>query len=161
MTDNRTTAESHRDPPTDRRPESPIPPIGLFELVLEVADLAAAERFYREVVGLPVVARWGDERPAVWLGLGREAFLGLWPAASGGARAIHRGRGGAHVHYAIRVPRGTLDATRARIEARGVPIEGGWEFGPGNRAIYLDDPDGNVVELTERASLWDGSEAAE
>ncbi|MCD6058561.1 MAG: hypothetical protein K0Q89_2091, partial [Thermomicrobiales bacterium] len=31
----------------------------------------------------------------------------------------------------------------------------------GNRAIYLDDPDGNVVELTERATLWDGSPATE
>ena len=137
------------------------PTIGLYEMVLEVADLTAAERFYREVIGLPVVARWGEERPATWLALGREGFLGLWPRESGGERAIHGGRGGAHVHFALRVPGGTLDGMQARIEALGIAVEGGWEFRPGDRAIYLDDPDGNVVELTERATLWDGSPATE
>lgn len=135
--------------------------IGLFEMVLEVADLAVTERFYREVIGLEVAERWTDDRPAVWLALGGEAFLGLWPRESGGAKAIHGGRGGAHVHFALRVPRGALDATRSRIEALGIAVEGGWEFGRGNRAIYLDDPDGNVVELTERATLWDGRRATE
>jgi catechol 2,3-dioxygenase-like lactoylglutathione lyase family enzyme len=137
---------------------SPI--IGLFEMVLEVEDLAAAERFYREVLGLPVADRWGDERPAVWLALGREGYLGLWPPETGGAAAIHGGRGGAHVHFALRVPMGTLDAVRARIASLGYAIEER-DFGGGNRAIYLDDPEGNVVELTERATLWDGAPATE
>ncbi len=135
------------------------PAIGLFELVLEVDDLAAAERFYQEVIGLLVVARWDPPRPATWLGLGREGFLGLWPRASGGSVAIHNGRGGAHVHFAIRVPLGTLDAARARLEGLGIAVGADRDFGAGNRAIYLDDPDGNVVELTERAVLWDGSPA--
>ena len=156
-------AAPHIDPAAsaDGHGASLAPAIGLFELVLEVADLATAERFYREVIGLTVVDRWGDDRPATWLALGRESFLGLWPRESGGAKAIHQGRGGAHVHFAIRVPRGTLDATQARIEALGIPVEGGWEFRPGDRAIYLDDPDGNVVELTERDTLWDGLPATE
>src|SRR4051794_41879517 len=67
---------------------------GLFEMTLEVKDLARSERFYRDVIGLPVAARWSDARPAVWLALGREGFLGLWPPESGGALAIHGGRGG-------------------------------------------------------------------
>jgi hypothetical protein len=29
------------------------------------------------------------------------------------------------------------------------------------RVIYLDDPDGNVVEQTERATLWEGNPATE
>ena len=137
-----------------------VPAIGLFEMVLEVDDLAASERFYRDVIGLPVVARWSDARPAVWLAIGREGFLGLWPPESGGAVALHGGRGGRHVHFALRVPFGALDATRARLESLGFPVEE-QDFGSGNRAIYLDDPDGNVVELTERATLWDGSTATE
>jgi len=111
------------------------------------------------VIGLPVATRWTEDRLAVWLTLGGENFLGLWPVETGGAAAIHRGRGGAHVHFAIRVPMGTLDATQRRIEALGVPVESGIDFGGGNRAIYLDDPDGNVVELTERVTLWDGTAA--
>lgn len=142
---------------TNRRAE----PIGLFEMVLEVADLAASERFYVEDLGFEVATRWGEDRPATWLALGREGYLGLWPVETGGEKAIHRGRGGSHVHFAVRVPTGTLDDIQVRLEARGHEVEAGWTFGPGNRAIYLDDPDGNVVELTERATLWDGSPATE
>jgi catechol 2,3-dioxygenase-like lactoylglutathione lyase family enzyme len=137
-----------------------VRPAGLFEMTLEVSNLAASERFYRDVMGLPVVERWSDERPAVWLALGREGFLGLWPPETGGAAAIHGGRGGRHVHFALRVPMGTLDTVAARLESLDFPVEPR-DFGNGNRAIYLDDPDGNVVELTERATLWDGSPATE
>ena len=136
-----------------------VPTIGLFEFVLEVADLDEAERFYHEVSGLPIADRWSGERRATFLGIGREGFLGLWPRETGGEHAIHRGRGGAHVHFALRVPHGTLDAVQSRLEALGIAIEAGWEFGPGNRALYLDDPEGNMVELTERVTLWDGSSA--
>ncbi len=146
--------------PSTGIPAAP-PVIGLFELVLEVADLEASERFYHDILGLQVVDRWTGDRPAVWLGLGREGFLGLWPRETGGAMAIHGGRGGAHVHIALRVPHGTLAAAHARLEALGIPVEDGWEFSPSNRAIYVDDPGGNVLELTERATLWDGTPATE
>ncbi len=134
-------------------PADVISPTGLFEMVLEVGNLADAERFYHEVIGLPVVERWGDDRPAVWLALGREDFLGLWPVETGGEAAIHGGRGGSHVHFALRLPLGSLDAVRGRLAALGYPTEER-DFGRGNRAIYLDDPDGNVLELTERTTLW-------
>jgi catechol 2,3-dioxygenase-like lactoylglutathione lyase family enzyme len=134
--------------------------VGLFEMTLEVSDLSASEHFYRDVIGLPVVERWTDGRPAVWLALGREGFLGLWPPETGGAVAIHGGRGGRHVHFALRVPMGTLDSVQARLETFDYPVES-WDFGDGNRAIYLDDPDGNVLELTERTTLWDRSPATE
>ena len=124
-----------------------VPTIGLFEFVLEVADLDEAERFYHKVIGLPIADRWSGDRRATFLSIGREGFLGLWPRETGGEHAIHRGRGGAHVHFALRVPQGTLDAVQSRLEALGIAIEAGWEFGPGNRALYCDDPDGNVVEL--------------
>lgn len=137
---------------------------GLFELVLEVADLERSERFYREVVGLPVANRWvpdaDDDRHAVFLEIGPHAFLGLWPPETGSAKAIAGGRGGAHVHFALLVAHDTLDAVRARVAACGVPILAEREFGPGNRAIYLHDPDGNVLELTERRTDWAGAPLA-
>ncbi|MCA9860356.1 MAG: VOC family protein [Thermomicrobiales bacterium] len=139
---------------------SPPPATGLYEIVLEVSDLRASERFYSEAIGLPVADRWSDERPAVWLALGNEGFLGLWPRESGGAVAIHNGRGGAHVHFALRIPHGTIEQAQARLEELGHEVER-VDFGNGNVAIYLDDPDGNVVELTEIRLLWDGSASAE
>lgn len=136
------------------------PPVtGFYEMVLEVADLNASELFYAEAIGLPIATRWGVERPAVWLSLGNEGFLGLWPRESGGEVAIHNGRGGSHVHFALRVPLGTLEQAQARLEELGHEVER-VDFGNGNVAIYIDDPDGNVVELTEIRLLWDESAAS-
>jgi catechol 2,3-dioxygenase-like lactoylglutathione lyase family enzyme len=44
-----------------------IPVTGVSELVLEVADLQASERFYAGVLGLPVVEHWTDPE-AIWRG---------------------------------------------------------------------------------------------
>ncbi|MCA9877026.1 MAG: VOC family protein [Thermomicrobiales bacterium] len=135
-----------------------LPTLGLFELVLEVADLPRSEHFYHEIIGLPIADRWAGERRATFLTLGREGFLGLWPAETGGARAIHGGRGGAHVHFAVLAPPGSLPEFEARLHAHGYETER-QEFGPGNLALYVTDPDGHVLELTERATLWDGAPA--
>jgi catechol 2,3-dioxygenase len=138
---------------------SSVPPaIGLYEMVLETADLTASERFYHDVLGFEVVERWGGERPALWLALGRRSFLGLWSPAAGGEGAIHHGRGGAHVHFAIRVPTGALDAYEQRFMALSVPYERHNFGNEVNQGLYLDDPDGNVVELSDFAVLWDGSD---
>ncbi len=63
-----------------------MPPV--HHLAIQVRDLHACERFYREVLGLPVLRRWaaegGGER-AVWLDLGRGAFLALEAVGGGGA----------------------------------------------------------------------------
>ncbi|MEZ4506580.1 MAG: hypothetical protein R2848_12230 [Thermomicrobiales bacterium] len=76
-----------------------------------------------------------------------------------GAVAIRNGRGGAHVHFALRIPAGTIDQAQARLEELGFAVER-VDFGNGNVAIYTDDPDGNVVELTEIRLLWDGTAAS-
>lgn len=54
-----------------------IPVTGVNELVLEVDDLEHAVRFYADVLGLPVVERWGD-RDAVWVMAGDRTRIGLW-----------------------------------------------------------------------------------
>ena len=136
-------------------PEPP-PVTAMYEMVLEVSDLEASERFYTEAIGLPVATRWGDERPATWLSLGNEGFLGLWPVESGGAVAIHNGRGGTHVHFALRSRSERSSKRRPGWKSWGFDVER-VDFGNGNVAIYLDDPDGNVVELTEIRLLWDGT----
>jgi catechol 2,3-dioxygenase-like lactoylglutathione lyase family enzyme len=133
--------------------------IGLFEMVLEVADLSRSERFYNEIIGLPIANRWDpseDGREATFLEIGPHAFLGLWPPETG-ATGIAGGRGGAHVHFALLVEYGTLQAVRDRMIAAGVEITSERDFGSGNHAIYFNDPDGNVIELTERMTDWAGA----
>lgn len=120
-----------------------IPVTGVNELVLEVLDLEAAERFYAEVLGLPVVERW-PQREAIWVLAGERTRIGLWRPQVG----IAGGRGGVHVHYAMHLAEADYDAAVARLRAHGYePEEVTFDNYGGSRAAYVTDPDGNVVEL--------------
>lgn len=118
-----------------------IPVTGLSELVLEVVDLARAEWFYADVLGMPVVERWTD-RAATWVMAGDRTRIGLWTPQLG----IARGRGGVHVHYALHLPESGFEAALGRLRRYGYEphIENFRERG---HACYVTDPDGNVVEL--------------
>ena len=119
------------------------PPVtGISELVLEVSDLDAARRFYRDVLGFEETLYGEGAEGRYWYLVGETARLGLWTEQVG----LAGGRGGAHVHYAFSVPDGQIDRLKERIEAAGAEVEGPIQLGPG-RAIYATDPDGNVVEF--------------
>jgi len=129
----------------------------LLELVLEVGDLDRSVAFYRDLLGLVEVERWPDPRPGVWLSIGRNAVLGLWPPKSGGPGVgIAGARGGAHVHFAIYAVSGSLPSWKARLEEAGHHVEGPVTFGHGNQSLFVDDPDGNVVELGDWTVDWSG-----
>ncbi|CAN5751003.1 MAG: VOC family protein [Thermomicrobiales bacterium] len=130
-------------------------PRGLHEMVLEVADLETSTRFYEDVIGLRIVQRWGKDRPAVWFDMGDTAALGLW-SAKAAIGALANGRGGVHVHFALRLPRGSIDAVQARLESFGYEVLR-IEFDDGNCSVYLDDPDGNCVELMDAVVDWSGA----
>ena len=134
---------------------TPPRPTGMHEIVLEVHDLDAAERFYNDLLGLPVVERWSGERNAVWLDAGASVAIGLWTPDTGGDKAIHNGRGGAHVHFALRIPHGSIDDWQQRLEATGQPVTR-VDFGS-NKSVYIDDPDGNCVELMDAVRDWSGN----
>jgi catechol 2,3-dioxygenase-like lactoylglutathione lyase family enzyme len=119
-----------------------IPVTGVSELVLEVVDLEAAERFYAEVLGLPVVERWPD-REAVWVMAGERTRIGLWRPQVG----LAGGRGGVHVHFALHIAEQDFDAAVAELRRRGEEVEVISFSDTHGRAAYVDDPDGNVVEL--------------
>jgi catechol-2,3-dioxygenase len=118
-----------------------IPVTGVNELVLEVVDLEAAERFYAGVLGLPVVERW-EHREAFWVMAGDRTRIGLWRPQVG----VAGGRGGVHVHYALHVPEEEFDAAVARLREHGYEPEI-YDGHDESRAAYVTDPDGHVVEL--------------
>ena len=120
----------------------PPPVTGISELVLEVSDLDAARRFYRDVLGFEETLYGEGAEGRYWYLVGETARLGLWTEQVG----LAGGRGGAHVHYALSVPDGQIDLLKERIEEAGAGVEGPIQLGPG-RAIYVTDPDGNVVEF--------------
>jgi predicted enzyme related to lactoylglutathione lyase len=120
----------------------PPPVTGISELVLEVSDLEAASAFYGHVLGFEET-RLGERRDdRRWYLVGDSARLGLWTPQEG----LAGGRGGAHVHYAFAVPDEEIETLRERIVAAGCAVDDPIQLGPG-RAIYVTDPDGNVVEF--------------
>lgn len=131
---------------------------GLLELVLEVHDLDQSVKFYRDMLGLTEVQRWPEPRAGVWLAIGRNAVLGLWPPATGGPGVgIAGSRGGAHVHFAIYVEAGSLPALKGKLESAGNAVEGPIQFGARNASLFVSDPDGNVVELGDWNVDWAGN----
>jgi catechol 2,3-dioxygenase-like lactoylglutathione lyase family enzyme len=116
---------------------------GVSELVLEVADLDRAERFYSEVLELPVVERW-PERNALWVMAGDRTRIGLWEPQVG----LAGGQGGRHVHYAMHIDPEHYAGAVAALRERGAEVEE-HEFTAyqESRAAFVTDPDGHVVEI--------------
>lgn len=118
-----------------------IPIRGISEIVLVVQDVGRAERFYREVLGLPVETRIGDEW--CWVRVAEGQFIGL-------ARPGKLKFGAEHcegpIHFAFDVDPEDLDAARHALEEKGVAVEGPVEHAKG-RSVYFSDPDGNRLEL--------------
>ena len=113
---------------------------GFAELTLETPDRAALERFYVDGMGLEVLAREDDR---TWLAAGRNARLGLWEPGE----KEFGDEGGAHVHFAFSAAPGRLDDLCERLRARGAEVRGPEEHAGGDRSLYVEDPEGNVVEV--------------
>src|SRR3954447_19547313 len=97
------------------------PPVsGISELVLEVADLDAARRFYRDVLGFEETLYGEGAEGRCWYLVGDTARLGLWTEQVG----LAGGRGGAHVHFAFHVEDGEIEPLKQRIVERGAEVEG-------------------------------------
>ena len=115
---------------------------------LKVADIDRALRFYCDVLGFELMQRYGGQAAFLSAG-GYHHHIGLNTWESRGGSPPPPGTTGLY-HIAIRYPtRAALgDALRRLVEA-GVPLDGASDHGV-SEALYLDDPDGNGVEL-----YWD------
>ncbi|MGZ5337712.1 MAG: VOC family protein [Solirubrobacterales bacterium] len=120
----------------------PAPVTAISELVLEVSDLDTARAFYRDDLGFEETLYGEGREGRYWYLIGETARLGLWTEQVG----LAGGRGGVHVHFAFHVAEAEIDRLLERLGQRGVEVEGPVQLGPG-RAIYVTDPDGNVVEF--------------
>ena len=131
-----------------------MPPV--HHLAIQCRDLPACERFYREVLGLPLLRRWprqqGGDR-AVWLDLGGGAFLALErvegaPAGPAGAAPApdappwRDGRPGFHL-LALSIGAGERAGWEARLAAAGAPVVHRTRW-----TSYVFDPEGNRIGLS-------------
>jgi catechol 2,3-dioxygenase-like lactoylglutathione lyase family enzyme len=117
----------------------------VLETVLYTPDLDAAERFYRDLLGLELDSR--KDRIFVFFKCGEGMLLLFDPEAASRGRGVpaHGTRGPGHVCFAV--PEAELDRWRARLEGAGVAIEQEMSWPRGGRSFYFRDPAGNSLEL--------------
>ena len=115
---------------------------------LKVSDLDRALQFYCDVLGFEIMQRHGSEVAFVSAG-GYHHHIGLNTWESLGGHAPPPGTTGLY-HFAILYPTrpALADALRRLITAK-IPLTGASDHGV-SEALYLQDPDGNGIEL-----YWD------
>jgi catechol 2,3-dioxygenase len=121
------------------------PRVDIGHVHLKVSDIDRALAFYVGVLGFELQQRLGEQAAFISAG-GYHHHLGLNTWESRGGSPPPPGSTGLY-HTAIRYPDRTqlADALRRVVEA-GIPVTGASDHGV-SEAIYLNDPDGNGVEL--------------
>ena len=119
---------------------------------LKVADLEEALAFYRDLLGFAVTQWYGSS--AVFLSAGgyhHHIGLNTWHSKNTGP--VPQNRAGLY-HAAILYPeRKDLALVLRRLLAANYPLSGAADHGV-SEALYLNDPDGNGIEL-----YWDKPKA--
>lgn len=120
---------------------------------LTVSDLDSSLKFYRDILGFEITATYGDD--AVFLSAGgyhHHIGLNTWNGA--GAKQPPAGHTGMY-HFGILYPnRKELARVIKRLYELNYPIAGASDHGT-SESVYLNDPDGNGVELYCDRSIHD------
>ena len=131
-------------------------PTGILETVLYAKDLAAAESFYRDVLGLAPFAKVKTRH--LFYRCGDQVLLIFNPDATSVPPAPdalpvppHGMDGEGHVCF--RASAAEIDSWRSALAAKGVAIEADFEWPGGGRSIYFRDPAGNCLEFAE-PRIW-------
>ena len=124
--------------------------IYLAEAVLNVKDLARQTAFYTNILGLEILSQTGEE---VLLGAGGKPLVHLIQTVRTESVKASYGL----YHMAILLPsREDLADVFKHMAELNVPFVGGADHGY-SEALYLEDPEGNGIELYRDKSVaeWD------
>lgn len=112
-----------------------------LHVALNVSDLARAEAFYGDLLGLEKVAR-PLNFPGTWYQVGH--FQLHLIVAEAWQPAPHCPKWGRNAHIAFAV--GDLAAAKTALTQANCPIQ---TSASGRAALFTQDPDGNIIELTQ------------
>jgi glyoxylase I family protein len=121
---------------------------GVNHVALACADLDRSVGFYTRVLEMNVIMRGCSPDGKVsyaFLGTGGETFLALYQYAHRAAPEASQGR---LDHVAFSLTAEEFAQAKERLEAQGMSVSGPvvrLQF----KSLYLSDPDGAVVELTQ------------
>jgi catechol 2,3-dioxygenase-like lactoylglutathione lyase family enzyme len=140
------------DEPRDEERSLMRPIEHLVETGIYADDLAAAERFYADVLGLTLHGKEAGRHVFFRVG-DRSMLLVFRPEAAllGDRLPSHGARGPGH--FALGIAAEDLDAWRRRLAEHRVAIEHEESWPHGGHSLYFRDPAGNAVELIT-PGLW-------
>ena len=122
----------------------------LGHVVIRVSDLERSERFYHDLLGLPISAK-SDEWSMVFFTLGHHHDFAITVPADV-TRPDANQIGLDHVAFKLEGGLESLREAKERVEAHGIQVAPVDHVV--SKSIYFADPDGNGVEL-----YVDGTEA--
>ena len=130
--------------------------LSVHHLAVIVRDLARAEAFYVDILGLGVLQRFYDEanqQRSLWVALGAGAFLAIERASSDG----HRSDTDVGWHcVALTIPADQRTSWRQHLRVRGVSV-----FRESAYTLYIRDPENNIVALSHYPIAYcDGSSSS-
>jgi lactoylglutathione lyase len=124
---------------------------GYGHVALKVADLERSLAFYRDKLGFAEMLRLHNDDGSVWLIYLRitdTQYLEIFPGAENDRAPGWNANGVNHMCLAV----DDLDRTVAEIKAAGIALTSEIKTGlDHNRQAWLEDPDGNRIELMEMA----------
>ncbi|HTY56737.1 MAG TPA: VOC family protein [Candidatus Binataceae bacterium] len=113
---------------------------------IEVSDRQRAERFYTSVLGLSVVARFGDQTLLDCGGQNLVLFVVPRPPLDPAERQRRISHPLGKGHYAFNVNRSDFETAKEELTAAGVESAEPIDWGD-HDCVYFLDPDGNLLEL--------------
>lgn len=135
---------------------TPPPLQGILETAVYVDDLAKAHAFYAGVVGLKRMLETDrlhayDAGPGETLLVFARGQTAEDTVTDGGVIPGHHSEGPGH--FAFRIAADQLGPWREHLAASGVTLRSEVVWPAGGTSLYVDDPDGNVVEFAA-PPLW-------
>jgi catechol 2,3-dioxygenase len=121
---------------------------GIGHVHLQVTDLDRALQFYNGLLGFEIMMNVGTAAFLSAGGYHHHIGLNTWHSR-GGRPAQREGAAGLYHAAILYKERAELAAIVKRLLQAGYPLRGASDHGV-SEAIYLDDPDGNGLEL-----YWD------
>jgi catechol 2,3-dioxygenase-like lactoylglutathione lyase family enzyme len=139
-----------RDEGTQPPPDGGIRPARFNHVAFRVGDVARSLAFYVGVLGFREAFRvyHPDGRLGlIYVQFGPDQFVELFEGGPDGRQPAPAAEGSGYLHFCLTVE--DLEATLTALRARGVPAGPSRIGTSGARICFIQDPDGNQIELAE------------